>query len=371
MKKFLIVFLAIISVLAVAVSAFAFVPKAVSESKVNQLASGGEKIGETVFSLNDSFEGAVNMTEDNKIEFCFTEVLSVAGDGEAGMWEYNYIQAKEHLYLIGEYSVGLDKNITIDVEEYYSVLELVGSEQNIANYRDINTKRTKELFESGSRTQEEFDAEISRINGESFLPDEVIMSNAYISSPIISAKLRMDTENNKAYLISYQTKNETVEFSYYETGEIKSKTSKLFGTVPLNVSEYDINGKKLVINSQREFYDNGAIKTQSKENTNSTWFYEYDIDGKLVKFYADYHDWIDRYEYVYNNEGICTSTKFVKDDNYRVFIKRDIKYLGYRHEIHIDYNFPEFEEIGFCYEYYGYEFAELVDFEDVKSKYNF
>lgn len=369
MKKALVIILAIITVLVVAVSLIIFVPKIANEAKINKLSAGGVKLGETTFSLNDAFEGTVNITEDNKIEFCFTEVLSNPLDGCDGMWEYNYIQAKEHLHLIGEYSVGLDKNITIDVEEYYSVLELVGSEQNIANYRDINTKRNKELFESGNRTQNEFDAENSRLNGERFLADQVVLSNAYISSSIISAKLRMDTENNKVYLISYQTKHETIEFSYYETGDIKSKTSKLFGTVPLNVTEYDINGKQLHHNSQREFYDNSAIKTETVEGTSTTRFCEYNIDGQLVKSYTVLHgDVIYHYEYEYNDDGICISSQQVGEG---VRVKRDIKYLGYKHSIEIDYLPPDFKESTGCVEYYGYEDMKFVDLEEMKSKYNF
>ena len=314
MKKALVIILAIITILVVAVSLIIFVPKIANEAKINKLSAGGVKLGETTFSLNDAFEGTVNITEDNKIEFCFTEVYG----------QTDFVKEKRNLHFIGEYSVGLDKNITIDVEEYYETLELVGTEENIENYIITHTNRFQLYLDKGNYTKEQYDREISLINGEKCYPTKD-------ATLITTVKLRMDTENNNVYLISYGNNYNTIEFSYYDTGEIKSQKHKGLGVIPLYLVEYDTKGNQLIENSEREFYDNGVIKKESVKQDYELHIYEYDTNGRLIK-----HLFGDRIieTYEYNAEGICICVK--QDWFYGGSYVRQIK--GYEHELRINYD---------------------------------
>lgn len=316
MKKFLIVFLAIIAVAAIAVSAFVFVPKVVNESQVNKLSSGGVQDGATTFALNDTFEGSAKV-ENGKMEFCFTQIYG----------KTDYVKEKEHLYLIGEYSVGLDKNITLNVEESYNMLELVGTEKDIENYKKIKSKMFQEYLDRGNYTQQQYDREMTLINGEKVYPlnEEEI---------ITSAKLRMDTETGKVYLISYGNKAETIEYTYHDSGEIKTETYKGYGAIPLGKIEYDTKGNQLISGSEREFYDSGVIKRESDYYDYKDHIFEYDVNGRLIKSYCTEEEeggtlretFIKTYEY--NSDGICVLIESENDGHYS-----KTKILGYGHEI--------------------------------------
>lgn len=319
MKKALIVILVILCVSAIAVSAIIFVPKAVNESQVNKLASGGVKVGETTFILSDAFEGSAKV-ENEKMEFCFTQVYG----------QTEFVKEKHHLFLIGEYSVGLDKNITLDVEESYYMLELVGTEKNIENYKKINSKMFQEYLDRGNYTQQQYDREMTLINGEKAYP----MNEEEI---VTSAKLRMDTETGKVYLISYGNMTETIEYAYHDSGEIKTETYKGYGTIPLGKIEYDTKGNQLISGSEREFYDSGVIKRESYYYDYKDHIFEYDVNGRLIKSYCTvevegYNEgtlrevFIKTYEY--NSDGICVLIESESDGHYS-----KTKILGYGHEI--------------------------------------
>lgn len=322
MKKFLIVFLAIVSVVAVAVTAIVFIPKAVNESSINKLSSGGVQDGATTFSLNDAFEGSAKV-ENGKMEFCFTQI-----DGKT-----EFVQEINHLYLIGEYSVGLDKNITLKVEECYNMLELVGTEKDIENYKKIKTKRYQDYLDKGNYTQQQYDREMALINGEKAYP----MNE---EGNITSAKLRMDTETGKVYLMSYKSSYATVEYSYHENGAIKSETAKLVGLIPGGKIEYDTKGNQLKDGSEREFYDDGVIKRESLyiEESNSIQTYEYDTEGRLLKFSqkisgTSFETYADTYEY--NADGICVAIKYGSGFG-EAQQERQIIAYGHEMEISID-----------------------------------
>ena len=320
MKKFLIVFLAIIAVAAIAVSAFVFVPKVVNESQVNKLSSGGIQDGTTTFILSDAFEGSAKV-ENEKMEFCFTTVR-YANFNDIPT---SFVKEKEHLYLIGEYSVGSDKNITIDVEECYNILELVGTEENIENYKQIYTKMYQDYLSRRLYTQQQYDREIAIINGKKTYP---INEKATITT----AKLRMDTETGKTYLISYGSQYSTVEFSYHENGAIKSETVKIMGVIPEHVQEYDTKGNKLKDGSEREFYDDGVIKRESVYRGYSNHIYEYDTEGRLVKYSRrDDGAPVDmfKYTYEYNSDGICF---FIKYESLGSFSETQILAFGHERE---------------------------------------
>ena len=195
MKKALVIILAIITVLVVAVSLIIFVPKIANEAKINKLSAGGVKLGEYTYSLNETFEGKINVTED-KVVFCYTQVQG----------QTDFVKEKEHLYIVGKYSVGLDKNITVDIEECYNMRELIGTEENIENYKQYHEKKYKEYLDDGRYTQQQYDREIALINGEKAYP---INEKATPTS----AKLRMDAENGKVYLMSFKNKYITVSYS--------------------------------------------------------------------------------------------------------------------------------------------------------------
>lgn len=296
MKKFLIVFLAIIAVVAVAIAAIVFIPTAANEKSINQLSSGGIIEGATTFALNDAFEGSAKV-ENGKMEFCFTQI-----DGKT-----DYVKEKSHLYLIGEYSVGPDKNITLKVEECYIMLELVGTEKDIENYKKIKTKRYQDYLDKGNYTQQQYDREMALINGEK-------VYSASEEGTITSAKLRMDTEIGKVYLMSYKSPYGTVEYSYHENGAIKSETANVVGLFSTDKIEYDTKGNRLKDGSEREFYDDGVIKRESLyiEESNSIQTYEYDTEGRLLKFSqkisgTSFETYADTYEY--NADGICVAIK--------------------------------------------------------------
>lgn len=318
MKKALIIILVILGVLGIAVASLAFVPKAINESKVNQLASGGVKEGKTAFVLNDDYEGSLNLV-DGKAEFCFTTIIEPTYHNAGPT---SFVKEKVHLYLIGKYSIGLDKNITIDVEECYEILELVGDEKNKAEYISIWSNDYKEHFDSGEYTLEDYNEAITRINGEKYIPSDKVS--------ITSVKLRMDTESGKVYILSYNTNTFSAECSYHESGAIKSITKKYVGLVPVEVEEYDVKGNRLKKDYEREFYDNGVIKTETLDNDGEFIKLEYDSDGKLVKKYE--HQFVETYEY--NTDGVCINVKeYITsyDGNCKMIGERQI--IGYGHWI--------------------------------------
>ena len=161
---------------------------------------------------------------------------------------------------------------------------------------------------------------------------------------ITSAKLRMDTETGKVYLMSYKSQYATVEYSYHVNGTIKSETAKMMGTIPVDKTEYDTKGNQLKDGSEREFYDDGVIKREIllDENRDETHFYEYDTEGRLVKYSVKSDGAvIDKFEeiYEYNADGICVLIKHSKRPGTRIEYSTERKIIGYEHEIKTTYSF--------------------------------
>lgn len=331
MKKFLIVFLAILSVSVIAVLAIVFVPKAVNESQINKLSSGGVIESETIISsnINSNSKGTVKL-EEGKMEYCLTLV-----NGQT-----DFVKVKEHIFLIGKYSLDSDKNIIIDVEERYAVLELDGDEQSKEDYIKIHTQKSQSWVDYGQQTLEEHNKYVARLNGEKYEPIE--------DYAIDSVKLRMDTENNTFYLISFETKDVTVEYSYDENGLLKSEKVKKMG-ITLSSTEYDKKGNLIRDDAEIEFHDNGVIKNETYMNGQSTFISTYDNNGRLEKLVRSYSNGnTDVEEYIYNDDGICV---LIKRDNDGYYSEKEI--IGYGRIIETHYT--QAGKTSKVIEYYGEE----------------
>ena len=202
----------------------------------------------------------------------------------------------------GTYELDKNGNVAFTFDESYYQVEYIGTEENIAEYVAHRIETEQSYLEQGQITQEEYDEIVAQINGEKIVEE-------WLQDVKMTA--RLDISNGKFYMIDYSTgegrEKERQELAYHSTGSIHSITVKK-GNESV-VFQYDLYGYPMVDEVEREYYDNGVVKSEyypkgwNQHLTGEAEKYFYNEAGLLIAKEST-GTWSSRIEYEYDSNNI-------------------------------------------------------------------
>lgn len=318
-------------------------------------------------NVKDLCEGSV---QDGTYRFSMGEEvdieLTISGDSATLIQrtfgnQTSYVNDTTVLIFNGTYKLKSNGNVVFTAVDAQEKLELVGTEENIAEYVAYHT----ELL---LMSEEEYQDQMALLNGEAIGVD----------SKGVSLTARLDIQNGKMYIIEYNQGGEegTVSFKYHPNGVIKTAVLQ-YGLFDRETIEYDEYGYDLSYGVQREYYENGMLKREEYPNgrgpsIDSSEVFEYNEQGQLISVERD--NGTGRTEYYYNEDGVLVLEKVYGYKDGEISLYDETEYLSYSSRrtkcFDLEYYTFEEKEISYINEYWNSKIKRSISFcSDGDSRY--